>query len=159
MIVVGVHHCPEGREPRIRRAGGTTALRVKSKRGVSRRQFLGALQFRHAIVRAVKAMGVWSALPRNPIGIANCGPKPSFHDTRSRAAGTSGLSDAQSSASCDRMGARSGQSFNVVPDVALGCAPCKGGAFQWVRIPPGEMLQPEATGAVMEVTKWLIALG
>ena len=33
------------------------------------------------------------------------------------------------------------------------CAPCKGGAFQWVRIPPGELLQPEATGARMEVTK------
>ena len=31
----------------------------------------------------------------------------------------------------------------------------KGGAFQWVRVPPGETLQPEATGAVMEVTKWL----
>jgi len=31
----------------------------------------------------------------------------------------------------------------------------KGGAFQWVRGPPGETLQPEATGAVMEVTKWL----
>ena len=34
-------------------------------------------------------------------------------------------------------------------------APCKGGAFQWVQTSPGEMLQPEATGAVMEVTKWL----
>jgi len=34
-------------------------------------------------------------------------------------------------------------------------APCKGGAFQWVQIPPGEMLQPEATGATKEVTKWL----
>ena len=34
-------------------------------------------------------------------------------------------------------------------------APCKGGAFQWVRIPPGELLQPEATGAGMEVTKCL----
>ena len=31
----------------------------------------------------------------------------------------------------------------------------KGGAFQWVRNPPGDSLQPEATGAVMEVTKWL----
>jgi hypothetical protein len=39
--------------------------------------------------------------------------------------------------------------------VNLGCAPCKGGAFQWVQIPPGETLQPEATGAAMEVTKWL----
>ena len=34
-------------------------------------------------------------------------------------------------------------------------APCKGGAFQWVRGPPGDSLQPEAIGAVMEVTKWL----
>ena len=34
-------------------------------------------------------------------------------------------------------------------------APCKGGAFQWVQVPPGQTLQPEATGAVMEVTKWL----
>ena len=31
----------------------------------------------------------------------------------------------------------------------------KGGAFEWVQVPPGETLQPEATGAVMEVTKWL----
>ena len=38
---------------------------------------------------------------------------------------------------------------------SLGCAPCKGGAFQWVKAPPGELLQPEATGATMEVTKWL----
>ena len=36
----------------------------------------------------------------------------------------------------------------------LACA-VKGGAFQWVQVPPGETLQPEATGAVMEVTKWL----
>jgi hypothetical protein len=28
-------------------------------------------------------------------------------------------------------------------------------AFQWVRGPPGDSLQPEAIGAVMEVTKWL----
>src|ERR1700693_906399 len=34
-------------------------------------------------------------------------------------------------------------------------APWKGGAFQWVRGPPGDSLQPEAIGAVMEVTKWL----
>jgi hypothetical protein len=27
--------------------------------------------------------------------------------------------------------------------------------FLWVQIPPGEMLQPEATGATVEVTKWL----
>ena len=29
------------------------------------------------------------------------------------------------------------------------------GAFQWVQAPPGDSLQPEAIGAVMEVTKWL----
>src|SRR3954449_5666199 len=34
-------------------------------------------------------------------------------------------------------------------------APCKGGAFQWVQAPPGDSLQPEAIGAVMEVTQWL----
>src|SRR5450759_3040835 len=27
--------------------------------------------------------------------------------------------------------------------------------FQWVQGPPGNSLQPEAAGAVMEVTKWL----
>src|SRR5271170_1675747 len=32
-------------------------------------------------------------------------------------------------------------------------APCKGGAFQWVQGPPGDSLQPEAIGAVMEVIK------
>jgi hypothetical protein len=31
----------------------------------------------------------------------------------------------------------------------------KAALFQWVKIPPGEMLQPEATGAGMEVTKCL----
>jgi len=34
-------------------------------------------------------------------------------------------------------------------------APWQGGAFQWVQGPPGDSLQPEAIGAVMEVTKWL----
>ena len=43
----------------------------------------------------------------------------------------------------------------AVCDVRFTYAPCKGGAFQWVQAPPGETLQPEATGAVMEVTKWL----
>src|ERR1700740_2146259 len=38
---------------------------------------------------------------------------------------------------------------------AHGCAPCQGGAFQWVQVPPGDSLQPEAIGAVMEATKWL----
>ena len=40
-------------------------------------------------------------------------------------------------------------------DAAFGRAPCQGGAFQWVQGPPGDSLQPEAIGAVMEVTKWL----
>jgi putative ABC transport system substrate-binding protein len=26
----------------------------------------------------------------------------------------------------------------LAPDVLLGCAPCKGGAFQWVQAPPGK---------------------
>src|SRR6202043_2005910 len=34
--------------------------------------------------------------------------------------------------------------------------PCdQGGAFQWVQAPPGDSLQPEATGAGMEETKCL----
>jgi hypothetical protein len=34
--------------------------------------------------------------------------------------------------------------------------PCKVGNFQWVKIPPGDgSLQPEAVGAVVEVTKLL----
>ncbi len=37
---------------------------------------------------------------------------------------------------------------------AMGVRRDKGGAFQWVE-PPRQTLQPEATGAVMEVTKWL----
>jgi len=38
---------------------------------------------------------------------------------------------------------------------AMGVRRAKAALFQWVKAPPGEMLQPEATGAVMEVTKWL----
>ena len=49
--------------------------------------------------------------------------------------------------------------FSGMAEDCNGCAPCKGGAFQWVQIPPGEMLQPEATGAVREVTNWLKPLG
>ena len=37
----------------------------------------------------------------------------------------------------------------------LSACAVKGGAFQWVRDPPGQTLQPEATGAGMEVTKCL----
>jgi hypothetical protein len=39
-------------------------------------------------------------------------------------------------------------------DCVVVCA-VKGGVFQWVKGPPGNSLQPEATGAVMEATKWL----
>ena len=38
---------------------------------------------------------------------------------------------------------------------ALGVRRAKAALFQWVQVPPGKMLQPEATGATMEVTKWL----
>jgi hypothetical protein len=31
----------------------------------------------------------------------------------------------------------------------------KAALSQWVKAPPGKLLQPEATGATMEVTKWL----
>jgi len=31
----------------------------------------------------------------------------------------------------------------------------KAALFQWVQVPPGDSLPPEAIGAVMEVTKWL----
>ena len=41
------------------------------------------------------------------------------------------------------------------PSTSLGVRRAKAALFQWVQIPPGEMLQPEATGATMEVTKWL----
>src|SRR5215469_876343 len=42
------------------------------------------------------------------------------------------------------------------PDIVhIGGAPWQGGAFQWVQVPPGDSLPPEAIGAVMEVTKWL----
>jgi len=37
----------------------------------------------------------------------------------------------------------------------LGVRRAKAALFQWVQIPPGNMLQPEVTGAIMEVTKWL----
>src|SRR5216683_145807 len=39
--------------------------------------------------------------------------------------------------------------------VCIWRAPWQGGAFQWVQVPPGKPLQPEATGAAMEETKWL----
>jgi hypothetical protein len=48
--------------------------------------------------------------------------------------------------------------FMTTPGVGndrLGCAPLQGGDFQWVQAPPSDSLQPEAIGAVMEVTKWL----
>jgi len=42
---------------------------------------------------------------------------------------------------------------------SLSACAVKGGAFQWVQVPPGQTLQPEATGAGMEVTKCLKPLG
>ena len=54
----------------------------------------------------------------------------------------------------DRNRARSARSYDQLEGQLRVCA-VKGGAFQWVQVPPGETLQPEATGAVMEVTKWL----
>jgi len=44
--------------------------------------------------------------------------------------------------------------FSNLDRLLPGCA-VEGGAFQWVRAPPGEMLQPDATGATVEVTKRL----
>src|ERR1700722_10896523 len=45
--------------------------------------------------------------------------------------------------------------FCTRPNDRSGCAPWKGDVFQWVKGPPGNSLQPEAAGAVMEVTTWL----
>src|SRR5712691_6529339 len=39
--------------------------------------------------------------------------------------------------------------------VRVGCAPWKGGVFQWVQAPPGNRSSRKATGAAMEVTKCL----
>jgi hypothetical protein len=38
---------------------------------------------------------------------------------------------------------------------AFGVRRDKAALFQWVQAPPGNPLQPEATGATMEVTTWL----
>ena len=38
---------------------------------------------------------------------------------------------------------------------ASGVRRAKAALTQWVKVPPGYPLQPEATGATMEVTKWL----
>jgi hypothetical protein len=40
-------------------------------------------------------------------------------------------------------------------NVRYGCAPWEGGAFPVGASPTRPSLQPEATGAVMEVLKWL----
>jgi len=42
---------------------------------------------------------------------------------------------------------------------ANGVRRAKAALFQWVKDPPGELLQPEAPGATMEATKWLKPLG
>jgi hypothetical protein len=44
---------------------------------------------------------------------------------------------------------------NMLSNDANGGAPRQGGTFWWVRGPPGDPLQPEATGAGMEATKCL----
>ncbi len=38
---------------------------------------------------------------------------------------------------------------------AIGVRRVKAALSQWVRVPPGNLLQPEATGATVEVTKRL----
>ncbi len=38
---------------------------------------------------------------------------------------------------------------------AIGVRRVKAALSQWVQVPPGELLQPEATGATVEVTKRL----
>ena len=38
---------------------------------------------------------------------------------------------------------------------AIGVRRVKAALSQWVQVPPGNQLQPEATGATVEVTKWL----
>ena len=38
---------------------------------------------------------------------------------------------------------------------AIGVRRVKAALSQWVQVPPGNLLQPEATGATVEVTKWL----
>jgi hypothetical protein len=43
----------------------------------------------------------------------------------------------------------------VRTNLRFGYAPRKGGAFRRVQVLPGKPRQPEATGAVMEETKWL----
>jgi hypothetical protein len=38
---------------------------------------------------------------------------------------------------------------------AFGVRRVKAALSQWVQVPPGNLLQPEATGATVEATKWL----
>jgi hypothetical protein len=45
--------------------------------------------------------------------------------------------------------------FSVYGNVVFWRAPCKGGVFPVGERPTRLSLQPEAIGAVMEVTKWL----
>ena len=47
-------------------------------------------------------------------------------------------------------------SFKIIgSESASGVRRAKAALTQWVKVPPGYPLQPEATGATMEVTKWL----
>jgi hypothetical protein len=50
-----------------------------------------------------------------------------------------------------RFGPKCNAHRRAIRNDSFTCASCQGGAFQWVRAPPG--VQPEATGAVMQVTK------
>ena len=49
--------------------------------------------------------------------------------------------------------------FTASPMTGCGVRRDKAALFQWVKAPPGKLLQPEAPGATMEATKWLKPLG
>lgn len=52
-------------------------------------------------------------------------------------------------------GSQSGHRFCQCHQSLLGVRRAKAAIFCWVKAPPGEMLRPEAAGAVVEVTRWL----
>jgi hypothetical protein len=55
----------------------------------------------------------------------------------------------------DRESGPSNVDFLGHPMTGVGVRREKAALSQWVKAPPGKLLQPEATGATMEVTKWL----